>query len=351
ERARRVVHVARVLYHRRAVPAAGAGAGPRAQVAGRGAVQAALTRRGIDGDVEDGPFPGAHHVRRRVVGRPSVSIVIPFRDQAALTARCLDSLDADPGYDHFEVVMVDNGSVEPETRALRDRVAGQVRVIEYPGTFNWSVINNLAAAASDSDLLLFMNNDIEAGKPGWLRALVEHAQRPDVGAVGARLLFPDGVVQHAGVTLGSHGIAGHIFMGLPPGDCGYLGWDRVVRPYSAVTGACMMTRRDVFESVGGFDEELEVAFNDIDYCMRLVDSGLSVLYTPHAEMVHYESVSRGISGFFHDYRHFLRKWDRGRLRDDPFYNRNLSLFAQWCPLRGFDEVERWEAVMDELQGV
>ncbi|HZU80032.1 MAG TPA: glycosyltransferase family 2 protein, partial [Acidimicrobiales bacterium] len=173
----------------------------------------------------------------------------------------------------------------------------------------------------------------------------------EIGAVGARLLFPDGVVQHAGVVLGQHGIAGHVFMGLPRGGVGYFGWDRLVRPYSAVTGACMMTRRSVFEELGGFDEQLEVAFNDIDFCLRLGDRGYGVLYTPHAELVHHESVSRGISGFFHDYRYFLRKWPRARLHDDPFYNPNLGLFAQWCPLREPDEDAQWEQLMDRLEGV
>jgi GT2 family glycosyltransferase len=305
----------------------------------------------MDAAVEDGPFPGSYHVRRRLRDRPTVSVIIPFRDQAAMTARCLESLETEPGHEDLDVVLVDNGSVEPETHALRRRFGDQVRVLEHPGAFNWSVINNLAARNCRSDLLLFMNNDIEARRPGWLGALAELAQRSDVGAVGARLLFPDGVVQHAGVVLGQHGIAGHVFMGLPPGGIGYFGWDRVVRPYSAVTGACLMTRRSVFEELGGFDEELQVAFNDIDYCVRLVDAGMQVLYTPHAELVHHESVSRGMSGFFHDYRYFLRKWGRDRLRDDPYYNPNLSLFAQWCPLRAPGEEERWEALIDELEGL
>ncbi|MHB8594936.1 MAG: glycosyltransferase family 2 protein, partial [Acidimicrobiales bacterium] len=343
------------LYHWRAVAgstAGDAGAKPWAHEASRRVVEDAVARRGIDGAVETGPFPGAYHVRRRVQGRPRVTLIIPFRDQAALTARCLASLDADPGYDNYELVLVDNGSTEPETMALRDRLgAPGIRVLEYPGTFNWSVVNNLAAAAGSGELLLFMNNDVEASRPGWLHALVELAQRPDVGAVGARLLFPNGVVQHAGVTLGINGIAGHLFMGMPGGETSYFGWDRVVRPYSAVTGACMMTRRDVFESVGGFDEELTVALNDVDYCMRVVDAGYAVLYTPHAQMTHHESVSRGMSGLLYDSRYFLRKWDRKRIAEDPYYNRNLGLFATWCPLRWFDEPEQWEKAIDELMGI
>jgi len=354
EQARAVVHIPRVLYHWRAVAGSAAGdsaAKPWAHVASRGALEDAVRRRGLEADVADGPFPGAYHLRHRCSASPTVSVVIPYRDQAAMTARCLESLGREPEADELDVVLIDNGSIEPETAALRRQLGDRVRVLEYDGAFNWSVINNLAAATCRSDLLLFMNNDVEALQPGWLGALVELADRPDVGAVGARLLFPDGTVQHAGVVLGQHGIAGHIFMGLPAGGVGYFDWDRVVRPYSAVTGACLMTRRSTFEALGGFDEQLEVAFNDIDYCMRLADRGLSVLYTPHAELVHHESVSRGMSGFFHDYRYFLTKWERGRLEDDPYYNPNLSLFAPWCPLRAPGEDERWRVLIDELQGV
>jgi GT2 family glycosyltransferase len=356
ERARAVVHIPRVLYHWRAVAGSAAGqsdAKPWAHLASRRAVEDTVVRRRLDAVVDDGPFPGAYHVRRGVPGRPSVSVIVPFRDQAALTARCLESIEAELEADDVadvEVVLVDNGSVEPETAALRDALGERVRVIDHDDRFNWSTINNVAATTCESDLLLFMNNDVDAVRSGWLRPLLEHAVRPEVGAVGARLVFPDGVVQHAGVVLGQHGIAGHVFMGLPAGGVGYFGWDRLVRPYSAVTGACMMTRRDVFESLGGFDERLEVAFNDIDYCLRLGDAGLRVLFTPHAELVHHESVSRGISGFFRDYRYFLRKWPRRRLHDDPWYNPNLSLFAQWCPLRAIGEEEHWHHLMDELTG-
>jgi GT2 family glycosyltransferase len=352
EKARRVVHVPRVLYHWRSVAGSAAGdeaAKPWAHDASRRVLEDALRRRSIDATVEDGEFRGWYHVRRKIVGRPSVSVVIPFRDQASLTARCLASLETAPGYDVFEFVLVDNGSVEPETLALRERIERLgIRVLEYPGSFNWSAINNYAASESHSDLILFMNNDIEASKEGWLHALVELAQLPDVGAVGARLLYPDGVLQHAGVVLGMAGIAGHIFTGMPAGWHGYFGWDMVVRPFSAVTGACMLSPRALFEEMGGFDEAFTVAYGDVDYCMRLADAGHRCLYTPHAEMVHHESVSRGASGQTGDARHFARKWSRDRFREDPFYNPNLSRFSAWCPLRPVDEDQRWEWVVDEL---
>ena len=352
ERARRVTHVPKVLYHWRVVAGSAAGdptAKPWAHLASRRVLEDALIRRRIDGVVDDGPGPGWYHVRRRIRGRPSVAVIIPFRDQAEMTTQCLSSLPVAPGYENFEVVLVDNGSTEPEVRALRRHWQGQgIHVIDYPGTFNWSAMNNLAVSSTDADLLLFMNNDIEATKPGWLHALVELAQDEDVGAVGAHLVYPDGVVQHAGVTLGLGGVAGHLFSGLPGGSAGYMSWAQVVRPCSAVTGACLMSRREVFHEVGAFDESLAVAFNDIDYCLRLGDAGYHVLYTPHADLVHHESSSRGISGFICDAQHLLRTWDRARFLNDPFYNPNLSLTNSWCGLRSVDEVAQWESQMDGL---
>jgi GT2 family glycosyltransferase len=351
ELARRVVHVPRVLYHWRCIPGSAAGdalAKPWAHEASRRVLEDAISRRGLEATVEESGYKGWYHLRRRIEGSPSVTIVVPFRDQAAMTARCLYSIDEAPGYDNYEVVLVDNDSIEPETTALLSRVDERsVKVVAHPGAFNWSSVNNAAAAATSSDLLLFLNNDVEATSRGWLSALVEHAQRPEVGAVGARLLFPDGKIQHAGVALGVNGIAWHLFSGLSPGGA-YFGWDRVLRPFSAVTGACMMTRREVFEELGGFDERLVVGLNDVDYCMRLADRGYRVLYTPLAELVHHESVSRGMSGVRHDMAYFVRKWGRERLLEDPFYNPNLSLFGAWCSLRQADEEERWHLLVDEL---
>ena len=298
EQARRIVHIPRVLYHWRVVAGSAAGdaeAKPWAYQASRRAVEDAVVRQGINGAVDGGPFQGAYHVRRRIDGSPTVSIIMPFRDQAALTVACLASLDRSPGYPITEVVLIDNGSTEPETRALRQQLAERpdTRVLEYPGPFNWSAINNLAAKTCDTDMLLFLNNDIEASSEGWLHALVELGQRPDVGAVGARLVYPDGSVQHAGVVLGLGGIAGHLFAGLPKGDMGYFGWDLIVKEYSAVTAACMLVRREVFEALHGFDESYAVGFNDVDFCIRMRQAGYRILYTPHATLIHYESVSRG----------------------------------------------------------
>ncbi|HLX86968.1 MAG TPA: hypothetical protein VKR22_00700, partial [Acidimicrobiales bacterium] len=150
------------------------------------------------------------------------------------------------------------------------------------------------------------------------------------------------------IVLGLDGVAGHLFQGLPGARMGYFAWDRVVRPYSAVTGACLMTRRSVFADLGGFDEALQTSLNDVDYCLRLIETGRLVLYTPHAELVHHGSVSRGVSLSRGDARHFVTKWGLDRLRDDPYYSPNLSRFAPWCPVRGEDEDERWRALVEEV---
>ncbi len=346
EQARSVVHIPRVLYHWRVVAGSAAGdseAKPWAHRASRRAVEDALVRRGIDGEVDGGPFQGAYHVRRRIQGAPTVSVIMPFRDQAGLTVACLDSLEVSPGYPITEVVLIDNGSTDPETVALRRRLESRprTRVLEYPGPFNWPAINNMAAATCATDMLLFLNNDITAKSDGWLHALVEMGQREEIGAVGARLLYPDGKLQHAGTILGLGGVAGHLFAGMPADHMGYFGWDRVAREYSAVTAACMLVRREVFEELGGFDETFAVGFNDVDFCIRLGRAGYRVLYTPHAELIHYESVSRGLSGFQHDYEEFLARWTDVLRAGDPYYNPNLGRLEPWCPLRDPDEDDVW----------
>ncbi len=353
ELARRVVHIPKVLYHWRMVAGSAAGdpdAKPWAYSASRRALEDAVSRRGILGRVAPGPFTGAYHVRREITSSPTVCVIIPFRDQAALTEACLRSLELSPGYPISEIVLVDNGSIEPETRVLRSRLEArpEIRVLDHPGPFNWAAINNLAASSTDADMLLFLNNDIEATSEGWLHAMVELGQRPEVGAVGARLVYPDGSLQHAGVVLGVGGIAAHILNGLPPGRVGYGGWDRVVRSYSALTAACMLVRREVFTELGGFDEALPVAFNDTDFCIRLGQAGYRLLYTPHAELVHYESVSRGLSGYAVDFGEFLRRWWGLLHHEDPFYSPNLTRVFPWCSPRLPGEDEDWFATVGAL---
>jgi GT2 family glycosyltransferase len=343
ERARRIVHVPRIAYHRRSdgTPQHRLSAGPGSARA----VADALKRRGEPSAIiEEGPVRGFRNVRHPVTKSPLVSIVIPFRDEPGLLATCAASIRANPGYGRFELVLVDNDSELPETFALIDRLLEQpgVRLVQAPGPFNWSAINNRAVRECGGEMLLFMNNDIEARKPRWLDALVGHAIRPEVGAVGARLLYPDGSIQHAGVVVGLGGLAAHVMRGLPGDKPGYLGMAVSTRNATAVTGACMMTPRALFESFGGFDETLPASFNDVHYCLSLRAAGYLVVYTPLCELVHHESRTRGHIEEAIAVRMILDRWGEMIAAGDPYHNPLLSKWRDWCPISSAQEDARWE---------
>jgi GT2 family glycosyltransferase len=331
ERTSRVAHVPDVLCHRRRV---GRAAGP-------GAVIEALARRGEHASVEPGPVPSSWSIRRKRppgTGRTTVTAIVPFVDSTALLRACAESLHAgatgdegraDPGIE-LELVLVDNGSTEPETATVVEKLVAHlsqdisvvVRRDDRP--FNWAALNNTAASASHGEILLFVNDDVQGGTPGWLELLVAQALRPEVGAVGARLVYPNGQLQHAGIVLGLAGATGHVLAGLERGRPGYLGMAVLTRDVSAVTGACMATRRDVFEQLGGFDEGLGLDFNDVDYCLRARRRGLRVVLEAGAELVHHESPSRGTSGSEETAAAFMARWGTAVEEGDPFYNRRLS---------------------------
>ncbi|MGD0220352.1 MAG: glycosyltransferase family 2 protein [Acidimicrobiales bacterium] len=343
ERARAVAHVTGVAYHRRQAVGPPPARQDPAQSVTRQVIAEALARRGELASIEPGALEGHFNVRRAFQARPLVSIIIPFRDEPALLATCVTSIRAQPGYEPIELVLVDNESELPETKALVERLVAEPRVklVDAPGSFNWSAINNAAVRACEGELLLFMNNDIEARRPSWLDPLVGHALCPAVGAVGARLLYPDGSLQHGGVVFGLGGLAGHVLRGLPgdrPG-CGAMAVQ--TRDCSAVTGACMMTRREVFEAVGGFDESLSVAFNDVDFCLKLREAGYLVVYTPLTELVHHESRSRGHTEDAAAHRRILDRWGATLAAGDPYYNALLSKWRDWCPISTVQEDERW----------
>ena len=351
EAARAVVHIPEVLYHWRSLPGSAASdttsqqAKPWAYEAGRRAIEDALRRRGEPAVVSTIPeFPGRYHVRRSVIDRPFVSIIIPFRDEPAMLATCARTLRADPGYDNFELLLVDNDSALPETSALLAELSAEprVRVLHAPGPFNWAAINNAAARACSGEILLFLNNDIEARTPGWLDAMVGHVQRREVGAVGARLLYADGTIQHAGVVVGLGGIAGHVLRGLPGDRPGYNSLAISTRDCSIVTGAAMMVRRELFLDFGGFDETLAVAFNDVDFCFKLRDHGYLIVFTPLAELIHHESKSRGHTDDFAENELMLLRWGSAMASGDPYHNKHLSHWRYWCPLSTAQEDDRWK---------
>jgi O-antigen biosynthesis protein len=321
EHASRIGHIAKVLYHRDATSPA---ASPECDETEHRAVEAALARRGLAARVT-AIAPRRRRVRYALAGAPLVSIVVPTRDRVDLLRTCLTSIAARSTYRSFEVLVVDNGSSDPETiRYLRELPAPH-RVLSHEGPFNWSAINNAAVREAKGDQILFLNNDVEVISPEWLEALLEHAQRPSVGIVGAKLLYPNDAVQHAGVIVGIGGFADHAFRRLAASEPGYRGLASVVRNVSAVTGACLMVRRAVFEELGGFDERLRVAFNDIDFCLRARERGYLVVLTPHALLYHHESATRGTLHPRFEYQYMRRRWGEVIAAGDPYYNPNLTL--------------------------
>jgi GT2 family glycosyltransferase len=263
-------------------------------------------------------------VRYRLRDEPKVSIVIPTKNNHELLRTCLDSIAERTTYANYELLVIDNGSTEPATLAVLADLRAPARVIRHDVPFNWSAINNVGAARTDGEFLLFLNDDVEVLEPGWIGAMLEHAQHPEVGAVGASLVYPNGMIQHAGVIVGAGSAAGHAFNGMHPAVGPYKGYNRVIRNYSAVTGACMMTARSAFDAVGGFDERLRIAYGDVDYCLRLRARGLSIVYTPYAELIHKESATRGRIHPVRDDDAFRARWPELVARGDPFYNVNFS---------------------------
>lgn len=309
ERRATVVHVPRVLA---GVDAASRARSPDAEAATARVLAAALARRGIAGTVET-IGEGRHRVRRAIANVGRVSIVIPTRDGLAMLRRCLASIER---VDHpdVEVLVVDNGS---RTEAMRAYLATtRHRVVRAPGPFNFARLNNMAVAHTTGRYVLFLNDDTEPIGTDWLRALEEHAQRPEVGAVGAKLLYSDGRIQHAGIAVGIGGVAGH-----PHRFARTLADE--IRDVSAVTAACLMMRRAVFDAVGGFDERLPINSNDVDLCLRVRARGYLVVYTSHAVLRHHESQTRGARARPDDAWLMTRRW-RDVLRADPYYSPNLD---------------------------
>ena len=324
----KIRHLPKVLYSWRRVPGSTAhrySAKAYADDAARRAIQEALQRRSIDATVESGIIPSLFRVKRTIKDQPQVSIIIPFRDQAGVLERCLASIRNKTSYKNFELVLVDNASKEPATRRLldRERARPQTQVIHVDEPFNFSRLNNRAAAAAHGEHLLLLNNDTEVIEPDWLTAMLEHSQRPEVGAVGAKLLYADGRIQHAGVILGVGEVAGHAYRFCEEDNRTYFGSAQMIRNYSAVTGACLMTRKKLFFEMNGLNEtELAVAYNDVDYCLRLREKGYLIVYTPYAKLLHHESLSRGYSNNPHEPGYMCRRW--ARAFEDPYYNPNLS---------------------------
>ena len=338
---RQVVHIPRILYHWRAIEGSTAlsrDAKDYASSAGVRAVNAHLQRCHPQAVAEELNH-GHYRVRWPLpIPMPTVSLIIPTRDRPELLRTCVASLLGSSTYPDIELLLVDNQSTDAEALALLQELSldPRVRVLRYDAPFNYSAINNWAVRQARGQLLALVNNDIEVITADWLEEMVSQAIRPEIGAVGAMLYYPDNTIQHAGVILGIHGVAAHLYCGMPRGYPGHGGRALVAQTLSAVTAACLVVRREVFDQVGGLDEELQVAFNDIDFCLRVGQAGYRNLWTPFAELYHHESASRGKEDtdekkarFLGEVQFMQRRWGGGLLMD-PAYNPNLSLGSLCC---------------------
>jgi GT2 family glycosyltransferase len=333
-----VRHIPQVLYHWRAIAGSTAlarDAKDYASVAGARAVSDHLERIAAPARVEE--LPHGHFRIRWQLGAqaPKVSLIVPTRDRVELLRMCVESVLEKTDYPDYEIVVVDNQSSDQETLAYFDSLASKqnVRVLRYDAPFNYSEINNWAASQCTGDVICLLNNDIEVISGDWLQEMVSLAIRPEVGAVGAMLYYPDDTIQHAGVILGMYGVAGHIYGGMPRGYPGHGARALVAQTLSAVTAACLVVRREVYQEVGGLDPQLKVAFNDIDFCLRVRAAGYRNLWTPFAELYHHESASRGkedteekLARFRGEVDFMKNRWGDALL-NDPAYNPNLSLIS------------------------
>ena len=337
-------HVPRILYHEYLDAEAGnldKTSLSRQATAACIAVRDHLARRGINATVrESDEMSGSLRVRYALpIPPPEVTLVIPTRNGLELLRRCLDSIEASTGYPCYDIIIVDNGSDDPATvnylKLLQDKPG--LQIIRDDGSFNFSRLNNLAVKHARGTVVGLLNNDLEVINADWLIEMVSQAMRPEIGVVGARLWYPDNTIQHAGVVM-VNGVARHIHKGLPRGENGYFGRAVMVQNFVAVTAACLVVRKEIYAEVGGLDEKFAVAFNDVDFCMRVAARGYHNLWTPYAELYHHESASRGYENtpkkrarFMMEIEHMRKRWGNAMF-DDPAYNPNLHSESQDFPL-------------------
>jgi GT2 family glycosyltransferase/2-polyprenyl-3-methyl-5-hydroxy-6-metoxy-1,4-benzoquinol methylase len=335
-----IFHIPKILYHWRVIPdsaAASTGAKPYAYLAAKKALTDSMARRKIDIEgVMDGCWTGSYRINYSIHSNPKISIIIPTKDKIELLRRCINSILEKTTYKNYELLIVDNQSESKDTFDYYEQIKDNLRIhiVQYNKPFNFSAINNYAVTQVTSPYILFLNNDTEVISGDWLSAMLEHAQRVNIGAVGAKLLYPNRTIQHAGIILGIIGdppVGGHAHRYLPDNNHGYSGRADIIQNVSAVTAACLLMRKEVFEQIRGFDENLAVAFNDVDFCLRIRDSGHLIVYTPFATLIHHESLSRGHEDtpekrkrFLEEVQYIRKKWGEVIEKGDPYYNPNLT---------------------------
>lgn len=336
EQTKHIHHVPKILYHWRVTPnstASGSDAKPYVLEAGLAAVRDHLSRMGLSAKVTGANRPFTYQVIYDVPNdRPLVSIIIPTKDHAELLEQCIASIVEKTTYEQYEIVLVDNGSIEERTHELyerlRDDFSDKLSIVNWDHPFNFSSMVNAGVAACHGDYVLLLNNDTEVITPEWIDIMLGICSRKDVGAVGVKLLYPDDTVQHAGVNITDE--PGHFFRHLPNGSRSYFELLECPRNLCAVTAACMLTKRSEFERVGGFSEDLAVTYNDIDYCLKLREAGLLIVYTPYVELYHYESISRGFdedpvsrTRYIREKAMLTARWADYFAQPDPYYTPNL----------------------------
>ena len=339
EEAENIVHVPKILYHWR-VHKESTSDNPMSKMyaydAGKKAIEEHLKRCDTSGEVSHTKDLGFYRVKYPVQGEPLVSILIPNKDQVDSLDKCLRSIEEKTDYHNYEIVIIENNSEKEETFRYYEKISSEkIRVIRWEKEFNYSAINNFGVRHAKGDYILFLNNDVEIINSDWMREMLSHCQRKEVGIVGARLYYPDDTIQHGGIIVGIGGVAGSVFVGLPKGYSGYMHKAALQLDLSAVTAACMMMKRRVFEEVGGFEEKLKVEFNDVDLCLKTREKGYLVVYNPYVELYHYESKTRGAEDTKEKVRRFQTEieymrshWIDILKKGDPMYNTNLSL-TKW----------------------
>lgn len=332
-----IIHIPEVLYHWRSTGKSTAADQENklyAFEAGERAVQAHLARMGIPATVTELSRHGRYRVHYNWDEHPLVSVIIPNKDHIDDLKRCIDSIVEKTTYPNYEIIIVENNSTEQKTFDYYKKIQAdqRIRIIKYEGTFNFSAINNFGVANAKGDYYLLLNNDTEVISPEWMSEMTDICMRKDVGIVGAKLYYPDGTIQHAGVIIGIGGVAGHAFKYFPHAHPGTADRLLVCQDYSAVTAACMLVKREAFEKAGGLTEDFAVAFNDVDFCMKVGKLGYRIVFTPFAELTHYESKSRGTEDtaekqerFRGEVELFLDRWGDFVKKGDPYYNKHYSL--------------------------
>lgn len=339
EKAREILHIPEILYHWRTHKASTAD-NPASKMyafdAGKRAIEAHLERTGTKGEVSHTPDLGFYRVKYPVQGEPLISIIIPNKDEKETLETCLESIRKS-AYRNYEILIVENNSTTEEIFRYYKELSDEedIRLLRWKKEFNYAAINNYAASHAKGDYLLFLNNDVKAITPDWIEELLSVCQRPEVGAAGAKLIYPDDTIQHAGCVIGMGGIAGHMFVEMPADRTGYLHKASILQDMSAVTAACMMMKREAFDRAGGFTEELAVAFNDVDLCLKVRREGYLIVYDPYAQLYHMESKTRGaedskekVQRFQTEIEYMRCHWIDILKNGDPYYNKNLSL-TKW----------------------